>query len=201
MTRLLLIRHGEPEDDARGRCYGRLDVGLSSAGVEAATRLARGLRDVELAAVYTSPRRRAAQTAAALHPAPIVDDRLRELDFGELEGRRYDEIASERPAFYEAWMETPTRVRFPGGESYAELRARVDAAVAEIVAARRGQTCALVAHGGVVRAALALALELPDERAFAIDVAYARVSVVDWFDSTPVVRLLNGTSADVPPDL
>ena len=200
-TRLLLIRHAQPEEDARGRCYGRLDVGLSPTGLANAERLAESLRDVELEAIYVSPRLRAVQTAAALDGVPIVYDRLRELDFGELEGRTYDEIEREQPELFRRWMETPTLVRFPGGESYAELRERVAAAVDDVVAANNGRTVALVSHGGVIRAALTVALELADERAFALDVGYARVSVVDWFDGTPVVRLVNGVSADLPADL
>lgn len=201
MTRLLLIRHAEPDEDARGRCYGRLDVGLSPAGLAGAKRLAETLREVELDAVYASPRLRAVQTAAAFGASPTVDDRLRELDFGRLEGRTYDEIEREQPELFRRWMEAPTQVRFPGGESYAELRDRVAAAVDDVVTAHAGRTVALVSHGGVVRAALAVALGLPDERAFSLDVGYARVSVVDWFDGTAVVRLINGISADLPSDL
>lgn len=201
MTRLLLIRHAEPDEDARGRCYGRLDVGLSPTGLVSAKRLAESLHDVELEKVYVSPRRRAVQTVAALGGTPSVDDRLRELDFGELEGRTYDEIERERPVFFRRWMETPTLVRFPGGESYAELRERVAAAVDDVVAAHAGRTVGLVSHGGVIRAALVVALGLPDDRAFAFDVGYARISVVDWFGGTPVVRLVNGLSADLPVDL
>ena len=201
MTRLLLIRHAEPDEDARGRCYGRLDVGLSPTGLASAERLAESLRPVQLDAVYVSPRLRAVQTANALGASRNVDDRLRELDFGQFEGRTYDEIEREQPEFFRSWMETPTLVRFPGGESYAELRERVAAAVDEIVAANDGRTVALVSHGGVIRAALAVALGLPDDRAFALDVGYARVSVVDWFGGTQVVRLVNGVSADLPFDL
>ncbi len=201
MTRLLLIRHAEPDEDARGRCYGRLDVGLSPTGLASAARLAESLHPVQLDAVYVSPRLRAVQTANALGASHNVDDRLRELDFGQLEGRTYDEIEREQPEFFRSWMEAPTLVRFPGGESYAELRQRVAAAVDETVAANDGRTVALVSHGGVIRAALAVALGLPDDRAFALDVGYARVSVVDWFGETRVVRLVNGVSADLPADL
>jgi alpha-ribazole phosphatase/probable phosphoglycerate mutase len=201
MTRLLLIRHAEPDEDARGRCYGRLDVGLSPTGLASAARLAKSLREVELDAVYASPRLRAVQTAATLTLTPKIDDRLRELDFGELEGRTYDEIERKQPEFFRRWMETPTLVRFPGGESYAELRERVAAAVGDLVAANTDRTVALVSHGGVIRAALAVALGLADDRAFALDVGYARVSVVDWFGGTTVVRLVNGVTADIPVDL
>jgi broad specificity phosphatase PhoE len=141
------------------------------------------------------------QTATTLYASPIVDERLREIDFGELEGRTYEEIERERPELYRHWMETPTRVRFPGGESYGELRARVASCVDDAVAANAGAVIAVVAHGGVVRAALADALGLPDERAFALDVGYGRVSVVDWLGSTPVVRLINGATVDLPREL
>ena len=201
MTRLLLIRHAEPDEDARGRCYGRLDVGLSPRGLASAERLAESLENVVLDVVHVSPRLRAVQTAAALCGTPTVDDRLRELDFGRLEGRTYEEIEREEPELFRRWMETPTLVRFPGGESYADLRKRVASAVADVVAANSERTVALVSHGGVIRAALAVVLGLPDERAFSLDVGYARVSVVDWFAASPVVRLVNGVSADLPAEL
>ena len=159
------------------------------------------LRAVELHAVYVSPRLRAVQTASALGASRTVDDRLRELDFGQFEGRTYDEIEREHPEFFQSWMETPTLVRFPGGESYGELRERVSAALDDIVTANNDKTVALVSHGGVIRAALAVALGLPDDRAFAIALGYARISIVDVFDGTPIVRLVNGVSADVPVEL
>jgi broad specificity phosphatase PhoE len=73
----------------------------------------------------------------------------------------------------------------------------VDAGVADVLASS-GETIAVVTHGGVVRAVLARVLGLADERVFAFDLGYARVSVVDWFDATAVVRLVNGLAADVP---
>src|SRR5262249_3308500 len=130
--RLLLVRHAEPAEEARGRCYGSLDVGLSGRGQDQARDLSRALASLALDAVYASPRRRAVETAAALRPGLSVDERLRELDFGELEGRTYDETAAARPDFYRRWMETPTEVRFPGGESFADLRARALDAVADL---------------------------------------------------------------------
>ncbi|HEY2071937.1 MAG TPA: phosphoglycerate mutase family protein, partial [Gaiellaceae bacterium] len=76
MSRLVLVRHCEPEEDARGRCYGTLDVGLSDRGMQHARELAERIpaRD----AVWTSPRLRARQTAEPLG-ASHVDDDLREL--------------------------------------------------------------------------------------------------------------------------
>lgn len=201
-TRVILVRHGEPEPDARCRCYGRLDVPLAAVGAAQSEAIAAELAATSLAAVYTSPRRRAIATAAALCNGrglePIADERLAELDFGALEGRTYEEVERDDPELFRAWMTAPTTVRFPGGESWSDLRARVSRALASIRNERPGETVAVVTHGGVVRAVLADALSLPDERIFALDVGHCRVGVVDWFGENAVVRIVNGSGADLP---
>jgi alpha-ribazole phosphatase len=200
--RLLLIRHGEPVEEARGRCYGRLDVALSPTGSGRAKDLARELAGTELAAVYTSPRRRARETADELcHGrgiAPVRDDRLSELNFGSLEGRTYAEIERDEPVLFRRWMQTPALVRFPDGESFDDLRARVSSALGELRRRHDGSAIAVVTHGGVVRAALAEALALPPERLFALDVGYGSLAVIDWLGATPIVRLVNGRGTELP---
>lgn len=195
-TRLVLVRHAESAQDVRGRCYGRLDVHLSPTGHRHAERLARSLRRTTLTAVYSSPSARALETAvplAAAHGiAPASDERLSEIDFGEFEGRRYDEIASTHPELYRRWMTAPTRVRFPGGESYAGLRRRALAATAAIRERHAGETVAVVSHAGVLRAILADSLAMPASAIFRLDVGYATISIIDWIDAIPLVRLVNG---------
>ena len=88
-------------------------------------------------------------------------------------------------------METPTAVRFPGGESFADLRARVLAAIVAIRERHAGEAAAVVAHGGVVRVVLADALGLADDAVFRLDQAYGGLSIVDWLGETPVVRAMN----------
>jgi alpha-ribazole phosphatase/probable phosphoglycerate mutase len=194
-TRLLLIRHAQPDEDARGRCYGKLDIGLSAPGQRRAQLLARTLDRIPLAAVYSSPSTRALKTAAPIAAAhqlmPSVDDALREIDFGELEGRSYDEIQAVYPDLYRSWMETPTRVQFPGGESYTQLRRRAIVALEAIRACHRGELAAIVSHGGILRAMLADCLRMPDEAIFRIDQSYGALSIVDWIDGSPLVRVIN----------
>jgi broad specificity phosphatase PhoE len=193
VSRLLLIRHAEPQEDARGRCYGTLDVGLSPAGQERAARLAAALAGSAVDVVYSSPRTRALETAApiahALGLEPLVDDDLRELDFGDFEGRLYDEIAQSEPELYRTWMETPTRVQFPGGETYADLRVRAVRAFDRIRS--RHATALVVAHGGVLRAGFAEWLRIPDEAIFRVDQPYGAVSCVEWIEGQPILRFLN----------
>lgn len=193
-TRLVLIRHAAPHEVMRGRCYGHLDVGLSAEGHEQAARLALSLADVPLAAIYSSPRRRALDTAYPLGRPVTVVDALVEINFGELEGMTYDDVAARYPELYQRWMAHPTEVAFPGGERYRDVRARVCAAAAQIRAAHPARAAAIVAHGGTVRTLLAEALGLADASIFRIDVAHASIHVVDWYvDGTPVVRLMNAT--------
>jgi alpha-ribazole phosphatase len=195
-TRLILLRHPEPEPSAAGRCYGALDVRLSAAGRAHAARLAELLAASGAAAVYASPRIRARDAADAiagrLGLTARVEPGLRELDFGELEGRAYDDIRRERPELYARWMAAPTTVRFPGGEGFEDLRARAAAAEAGIRARHAGAAAVVVTHGGVVRALLADALRMPSAAIFALDQRYGALNVVDWFDGRPLVRLVNG---------
>jgi alpha-ribazole phosphatase len=192
-TRLVLVRHGEPDESMHGRCYGSLDVPLSAAGLRRAAAVGETLRDHEVEAVYSSSLQRAFDTARAVASAhgleAIPRDALRELDFGELEGMSHEEIASEHPELYRFWMEDPSKVRFPGGEALSDLRARVLPEVAGIRERHAGQAVAVVAHGGVVRVVLADALELPDTAFFRLDQPYGALSVVDWIEGVPVVRV------------
>jgi alpha-ribazole phosphatase len=194
-TRLLLVRHAATDASFAGRCHGHLDVALSPEGRRQADALAAALADVPLVAVYSSPLARAVDTAAPLAAARglevVRDDRLRELDFGEVEGLSYEEISATHPELFRAWMESPTSVRFPGGEGFADLRARVLLAVAELRERHEGEAVAVVTHGGVVRAVLADVLGLEDGAVFRLGQVHGGVSVVEWVGGEPIVPQVN----------
>jgi broad specificity phosphatase PhoE len=195
-TRLVLCRHGDPGEAARGRFCGAFDVGLSDAGRAEAAALGEAFRAEPPAALYTSPARRALETARAVALAtglePVAEPRLRELEFGEVDGLAFDEVATSYPDLCADWLRAPTRVRFPGGESFAELRARALDAAAAVTDRHEGETVAAITHAGVIRALLAAWLSVPDDAIFRIDQRYGAVNVVDRVDGTPVVRLVNG---------
>jgi broad specificity phosphatase PhoE len=194
-TRVFLCRHGEPEPGARERFCGRLDVGLSPWGAEQARALAAALDGEAVAAIYASPRRRSLETArtlAAPQGLPVVElEALSEIDFGELDGLRLEEAERRFPDVYRLWLDAPARVRFPGGESYADVAVRATEALAGIVRRHPQATVAAVSHGGPLRAMLAACLLVPDEAVFRICVDYGRVSLVEWVDGTALVRSLN----------
>lgn len=193
--RLILIRHGEPEATARGRCYGKLDVGLSDLGREQIERVARFLSSSPLDAIYASPRRRAlesAQIIARTHSLKVQsDDDLAEIDFGAFEGLTYEEVAARFPIEYSMWMQHPTRVQFPDGENFAQMQRRVRRAICRIRSKHGEKTVAVVSHGGVNRIILATFLRIAARDIFRIEQNYASVSVLDFYDETPIARFIN----------
>jgi broad specificity phosphatase PhoE len=198
-TRIVLCRHGETEASAQGRFCGALDVGLSVTGKAEAAQLAACFRPGAALALYTSPARRAFETAGPIGESlglhPLVEPMLRELDFGEVDGLRYEEVAMQRPELYDEWLRSPTHVRFPGGECYADLQRRAVEALSALTARHEGEAAIVVTHAGVIRALLATWLSVPDEFVFRIDQRYGSVNIVDWLDGIPVVRLVNGPPA------
>ena len=164
---VLLVRHGETDDNAAGRFQGRSDPALNARGREQSRALADLLRDEGLRALYTSPLRRARETAqivgGALGLAPVDDERLVEADTGAWTGRLIADIVAADARAYARWRAADPAFRFPAGESVAEQAARVAQALAEIGA---GPLPALVVtHGGTLRAVAAI--ERPPDGAIA----------------------------------
>jgi alpha-ribazole phosphatase len=196
-SRIWLVRHGEPAG-MRGRCYGKLDIGLSAAGRTQMERAAECLKAEQLEAIYASPRLRTMESArivAGFHECGYREDAgLSEIDFGDFEGLTYDEIAVRYPAIYRQWMEAPTEVQFPHGESFAAMRVRVLRAFEAIREQHEGRTVAIVTHGGVIRIVLTWALEMPDRCLFRLAQDYAAMNLLAWVDGVPVVERMNGVS-------
>lgn len=143
---MIFLRHPTPRVTP-GVCYGRTELAL---GPGAEDEIARALLAVpRVARVIASPARRCRALAEALGRRdgvpPLLDDRLRELDFGRWEGMRWDEIPRTES---DPWAADPWRRAPPGGETFAGLHARV----AEALHAA-GPDAAIVTHAGPIRAA------------------------------------------------
>jgi phosphoserine phosphatase len=128
--RILLIRHGETEFNRNHRFQGRIDVPLNPEGVDQAQALARALKNERLAAIYSSPLRRAVETARlvkSFHPStPFFEEPgLIEMDLGEFDGIEGERWAEHYPDFRKRWLESPAALRMPGGESLQDVQNRV----------------------------------------------------------------------------
>jgi 2,3-bisphosphoglycerate-dependent phosphoglycerate mutase len=159
VTEILLARHGETDWNRDNRFQGHADPPLNELGREQARVLAEALAGEPFTAIYTSPLRRAAETAeivAALHglrPRPV--DGLREVDVGSWEGLTREEVARRFPEQFQRWLD-----HGPGwedGESYDEMGRRSVATLLELAEQHPGERIVAVTHGGPIRAAFAFA--------------------------------------------
>jgi alpha-ribazole phosphatase len=197
VTRVWLIRHGQPNEEGRQRCYGSLDVGLSDIGRSQMAQVAERLKTEPMAVIYASPRSRAVESArilaAAANRRVDIDANFREIDFGDFEGLTYDEIAGQFPDLYRQWMETPTAVQFPNGECFSQMRLRVLRSFQAILSNWNEQTVAIVSHGGVNRILIAWALQMPDHAIFRLAQDHAAINLIELVDGFPSVQSINHT--------
>ena len=153
---VLLARHGETDDNAARRFQGHRDPPLNARGREQARALGDALAEQGIRALWSSPLRRALQTAtiagAILGLEPRLDARLMEVDVGRWAGRLYADVAADEPDAFTEWRSGSPAFRFPGGESLQEQGERV-AKVLEEIAGGPHKPVLVVCHGGVIREA------------------------------------------------
>jgi len=155
-TQLLVVRHGATSWSEAGRLNGWTDIPLSEVGRAQARELARTLDLRPQTTIWSSDLERATATASVVQAAvtvadaaaPLrVDERLRELDFGRLEGLTWNEL---EPATRRALFDFDGFAA-PGGESVAALAARVDDFLAQLYLEAGSGPHVLITHGGVIR--------------------------------------------------
>jgi len=161
---IFFVRHGETALNRDGRLQGRIDLELSERGGEQVARVAQRFASGSVERVYTSPLRRAQQTAEAIAVASgadvEIDDRLVELDYGEWDGKPLTEMRTPRG---ELWFADPTFAP-PGGESLVDVTARVEAFCRHRLRPDGDARIVAVSHVSPIKAAVIWALAV-DERA------------------------------------
>ena len=118
-TQVILIRHGQTDWNVEPRFRGLADIPLNEAGVAQAEALARRLASEPIAAVYSSPLRRALHTAEIIarpHALPVEPvPAFTSADYGDWEGMLVSEVARQHPDLFDLWRRHPDRLQFPGG--------------------------------------------------------------------------------------
>jgi len=195
VTRLLLVRHANHGLVGKALA-GRSDsVGLDAVGLGQARTLAQRLSGWDIAAIYTSPQRRAQETAAPLARRAGLEARIEaaldEVDFGDWSGKSFQSLAGD--PHWAVWCERRGIAQPPNGERFADVQARIVGAVDRLATVHVDETIALVSHGDVIKAALAhvLGMSLDDLERF--DVAPASVNIIAASGSWRRVELLNAT--------
>ncbi|MCP2318313.1 putative phosphoglycerate mutase [Nocardia amikacinitolerans] len=198
-TRLLLLRHGQTELSVQRRYSGRGNPPLTALGREQAARAAKMLAAKgDIAAVLSSPLGRARETAeaagAALNVPVRTHDGLIETDFGTWEGLTFLEAAQRDPELHARWLGDPS-VAAPGGESFDEVRERVEAVRRDLVALYPGRNVLVVSHVTPIKTLLQLALGVGPSLLYRLHLDLASLSIAEFYpDGGSSVRLVNDTS-------
>lgn len=200
MTRMFILRHGAtlPNLEKPYRLQGRgIDEDLAPQGIEQAERARAALAGVKLDAIYSSPLRRARQTAELIAvgsnlSVQFIRD-LQEGDVGRWEGRTWEDIRANDGEACERFMTNPAEHGYPGGESFRDVAERVTPVFQNILQQHEGQTVLVVSHQIVCRVYLASLLGLGAAQARRVKLANCGISVVRVEEGTPEVWTLNST--------
>jgi broad specificity phosphatase PhoE/ribonuclease HI len=193
-----LLRHGQTEHTPERRFSGRNELPLSLTGRAEAAAAAARAGELGIEVIVASPLRRTRETAevvaAALGLTVEYDDDLVELDFGDLEGLSLDEARGKHPLATRRFG-TDVTVAAPGGESVADVSARVGRARARILSRHAGRTVLVVSHVTPIKLMLAAGLNTGDDVVHRVFLEAASLSTVTWSsDGRSSVRLVNDTS-------
>jgi len=196
VTRLLLVRHGETEWNSDVIYRGRAEVALSETGRLQAERLGARLAAERVTALYSSPLIRAKETAEAVArhtgcAVQVLED-LNDLDCGEWQGLSDPEVKARYPEERRLWLSAPHLVTLPGGESLADVSARV-CRVLE-VALRHDGVVVLVSHRVVHKVAICSLLGLDNSHFWDIRLDLAGITEFECTARRRVLVRHNETS-------
>lgn len=200
-TLVLLVRHGQTPTTGTtlpGRAKG---LHLAPRGVEQAEAAAERIRPlaVKISAVYASPLERTQETAApiakAVRKRVRTDAGLLECDFGKWTGAKLADLA-KRPE-WKTVQKYPSGFRFPKGESFAEMQARITGALDRLVTRHPGGTVVAVSHADPIKAAVAQAVGTHLDLFQRIVISPCSITAVLYTSTGPVVLSVNSTGGDL----
>ena len=168
---------------------------LSPLGVRQSAALAEYLHGKQLDALYASPMKRVQQTLAPLvlngTPRAVILPQLREVDFGDWTGLRWEDVQARFGVSAFAWLEQLECRGIANAECAESLRARLEPCLRQILSRHSGQQIAVVCHGGVIRMLLAILFEWPFPKMGAFEIDYASITRVDLLPTRPRLQLVN----------
>lgn len=194
---LFLVRHAETTYNRQKKIQGQKDPRLSAYGRKEAARLAQRFRELKFAAVYSSPLKRAHETAQIIvgkRRKIICEDGLREWGLGKWEGKTVAEIRRAYGDAFPKWVHMPSKVPVPGGEDFKDFEARVKQTLKAIARRHPDGNILVVCHGGVISAYATMIMNLTFDHIWCIPVGNAALTIVEVGPRTQRLVTFNDTS-------
>jgi broad specificity phosphatase PhoE len=197
VTRLIIVRHGRTEWNRVERFRGRADIGLDEVGMKQAEAAAKRIGDWQTSAIYSSPLRRALTTAEIIASPLGLNVQLIpgiiDIDYGEWQGLSTEDVVARNGHLYSQWIESPHKVKFPGGESFAEVRERAASAVDELVQQHPKETIVLVSHKVICQILILSLLGLDSSHFWQITQDVCAMNLFEVRGGIPSALFLNDT--------
>ena len=195
MTKIIVVRHGQTEWNVSQVFRGRADVPLNETGRKQAESLARALGFYKIKAIYSSPLSRAKETAEAVAKKQRlkvkVSKLLLDISYGQWQGLSHEEVRKKWPEIYQLWHQAPHQVKFPGGESLAEVRQRVEKFLGKAVLEHQSETIAAVSHRVAIKVLLCAALKIDNSYFWQLSQNTASFSVLEYENKAFSLTCLN----------
>ncbi len=159
MTILYLIRHCETAWNREKRYQGLTDIPLSEIGLAQAERLSERFKNIPVDKIFVSPLGRAVKTAEYIKKYNpecdiLIRDGLKEICFGEWEGKTVDFLKKSGCDIYSEFLKNPFNVNIPNGESFSHVKDRINSCIKEIILENKDKKIAIVSHGAILRLAV-----------------------------------------------
>jgi broad specificity phosphatase PhoE len=197
MAKLILARHGQTAWNVEKVFRGRADVDLDEVGIKQAELLGKYLSNWELEAIYSSPLRRALDTANMVaryqQVAVRITEDLIDFDYGEWQSLPEQEVKRLYPALFNEWHNSPHKVRMPGGEGLEDVRRRAVEVVNGILSRHQGNVL-LVSHRVVSKVLICHLLGLDNSHFWNISQDVGGITIFNYVDGRFVLTRHNDTS-------
>ncbi|WP_411725361.1 alpha-ribazole phosphatase [Methyloglobulus sp.] len=185
---IYLIRHTKTET-VTGLCYGQSDVALADSFVAEARLIHKKLPDLSPdCLIISSPLTRCVQLAETFLKPIETDARLQEVNFGDWENRRFDEIDTN---LLKNWAENFVTISPPNGESFNDLCRRVGNFWDELLVKKQSEQVLVITHAGIIRALFAHVLQLPAANAFKFRVDVGSVHKLQHINDYTYIHYIN----------
>jgi len=197
MAKLILARHGETVWNVEKIYRGRTDVNLDEVGIKQAELLGKYLSNWELESVYSSPLRRALDTANIIARYQKIGVNIAEglidFDYGEWQSLPEQEVKRLYPALFNEWHHNPHKVRMPGGESLEDVSKRAIEVVNDVLSKYQGSVV-LVSHRVVNKVLICSLLGLDNSHFWNIKQDVGGITIFNYEDGRFVLARHNDTS-------
>lgn len=197
MVRIILIRHGQTEWNREERFRGHVDIDVDETGLRQAEAAAQRVTQWEVAAVYSSPLRRAMTTARIIADRlalPVVPlEGISDMNFGVWQGLSVGEVKDRYPDLFDLWRYSPHRLEIPQGECLEDVQKRAVATIDDLATRHEGETVAVVTHRVVCKVLLCHLLGLDNSHFWQMAQDATAINVFEMSEGRAAVTLLNDT--------